>query len=56
MLCAVKDCYDLAKYVWIFIMPDGRKLKYNFCEECNKLDWHTVGDGAGIIPLDKKDD
>ncbi len=52
MVCGARGCRELARYLRIFVLKDGRRIKFNLCEECNKIDWHTIGDGQGIIPLD----
>jgi len=39
MFCGAKGCIRQAKYLRIIELPDGRRLKFNLCEECNKLNW-----------------
>ena len=37
--CDAEGCIKQAKYLRIIELPGGRKLKFNLCEECNKLNW-----------------
>ena len=39
MCCNAKGCFKQAKYLRIIELPDGRRLKFNLCEECNNLNW-----------------
>jgi len=37
-----KGCTRLAKYLCIIELPDGRRLEFNLCKECNKMNWKVT--------------
>lgn len=37
--CDAKGCFRQAEYLRVIELPDGRELKFNLCEECNKIVW-----------------
>ena len=39
MVCGVKDCTNLAKYLRIVRIDKDRTIEFNVCEECNGLYW-----------------
>ena len=39
MFCDVKNCKNLAKYLRIIITNKNKRIRFNLCAECNKLNW-----------------
>lgn len=39
MFCNADGCNNLAKYLRIIAVNKDRRIKFNLCEECNKVKW-----------------
>ena len=39
MFCSVKGCNELATYLNVIEINKDKRIKFNTCDECNKVKW-----------------